>query len=928
MSDKNDVPSDFLASAGVKSALRGLTGDLVGQRIGVFHITSLLGVGGMGDVYRARDTKLGRDVAVKVLPSGLSRDPERLARFEREAQILAALNHPHICTIYDIGQTDPPSSQHFIVMEKLEGATLKQFIASRRFDSDVTLQLAAQLADALDAAHAKGVIHRDIKPSNIFVTNRGDAKILDFGVAKLAAGSTLGGDSPTEAALRCDEILLTSSGAPLGTIAYMSPEQARGHSLDVRSDLFSLGIVAYEMATGIRPFQGETSAVIFDAILNRMPPRPVRLNPDVSPSFERIIIRLLEKDREVRYQTAADVRADLNRVQREGLSGRVMAGAAAEIERDAILLADFSNTTGDPLFDGTLKQALAVKLDESPYLNIVSDDRVQHTLRLMGRPPDERLTAQISREICERQGIKAMVTGSIASLGNQYVVTLAAVNCQTGDSVARAQAEATSRETVLSALGAATTILREKLGESLASIRRFDMPVQDVTTSSLDALKAFSFAHSLRAAGKEREAVPLLKHAIDLDPNFALAHAMLGTVNALYGEPTLREQCFTHAYERRSRVTERERLLITAIYHWDVTGDLSKQFEAATLLQHTYPNESGAYNHLGLYFTALGKFERAADEFREAVRLEPDIPNFLMNLAGSYLSLNRFDKARTVLEQAVVQARESAGIHGVLGRIAHVEHDGRAKQRELNWLTEHDLSGAFSFHAWMATLAGKLRDAREFVAKSADLDTRAGLVERAALKWLALAETQVACGAPDDARRGVAAALKLASSRSVAHRAARILAESGSHEEARPLLDRCVDEYPLTHTLATTLYVPAIRAAFELTYGNAATAIEALQPAALYDSRDYGVMYLRASAYLGADCPFEAAAEFQKVIDRAQGRSPFASIAQLGRARALVRMGDITGSRTTYRDFITAWKDADTDLPILIAAKQEYARLD
>jgi serine/threonine protein kinase/tetratricopeptide (TPR) repeat protein len=912
-------------------------GDLSRQRIGGYELVALLGAGGMGDVYRARDTRLGREVALKILPEAFSGYPERVARFRREARLLAALNHPHICTVHDIGQTDAPENRHYIVMEKLDGATLKDVIASGNLGQEVILGLVVHLADALDAAHAKGIVHRDIKPANIFVTDRGDAKILDFGVAKLVPRVLrMSADSAVGTYLPSDEMLVTRPGALIGTSAYMSPEQARGEVLDGRSDLFSLGVVLYEMVTRTRPFQGETAAVIFDAILNHTPTPAVRHTPGLLPGLERIINRLLEKDRNFRYQMAAHVHADLRRVQREAPYGHVQADVAAAssvvappvTERDAILLADFTNTTGESLFDGTLKQALAVKLDESPYLNIVSDDRVQQTLRLMGRQPDERLTASVSREICERQGIKAMVTGSIASLGSQYVLTLTVVNCQNGDSIARAQAEAASKETVLNALGAATTILREKLGESLASIQRFDMPVQDVTTSSLEALKAFSLAHSLRAAGKEREAVTLLKHAIDLDPNFALAHAMLGTVSSLYSEPTLRDQCFTQAYERRSRVTARERLLITAIYHRDVTGDLPKQFEAATLLQQTYPRESGAYNQLGWYYGVLGQFDRATDAFREAVRLEPDIPNFLGSLANSHLNLNRLDEAKTVLEQAVAHARESAEIHRMLGAIVHLAHDEAAKRRELEWLTEHDPSGACVFQAWVASLVGKLRDAREFVVKSTHLDTRAGLVESAAFRWLNLAETEAACGVAQAVRRDVAVALKLASSRGVAHRAARILAMSGFQEEAQPLLDRCLKEYPPTHTLATALYVPAIRAAFDLTHANAAAAIEALRPAEPYDAQDYGVMYLRASAYLAADRPFDAAAEFQKVIDRAHGRSTFAPIARLGRGRALGRMGDIAGSRAMYGNFFAAWSDADPDLPILVAAKQEYARLE
>ena len=409
--------------------------------MGDYELLAPLGAGAMGDVYRARDIRLGREVALKILPDAFSHEPDRVARFRREARVLAALNHPYICTIHDIGQADPPGSQHFIVMEKLDGATLQHLITTRQAEQKTVLSLAVQLADALDAAHDKAIVHRDIKPANIFVTTRGDAKILDFGVAKLVRRAAA---SAVEESLSSGEKFVTGPGRVLGTIAYMSPEQARGLELDGRSDLFSLGVVLYETVTRMLPFHGDTLAVMFEAILNRAPIPPSRINSDVSPGFERIITRLLVKDRDSRYQTAADVREDLKRLQRED---RSMPTAPAPVtERDTILLAEFANTTGEALFDGTLTQALAVKLEESPYLNIASDDRVKHTLQLMGLPADERLTAAVSREICQRQGIKAMVAGSIASLGSQYVITLTAVNCQDGDSIARAQTAAASKE--------------------------------------------------------------------------------------------------------------------------------------------------------------------------------------------------------------------------------------------------------------------------------------------------------------------------------------------------------------------------------------------------------------------------------------------------------------------------------------------------
>ena len=925
----------MLATGGAMAFVAdGGPADLVGQRLGVYELRSRIGAGGMGEIYAALDTRLGRDVAIKILPHAFSTDPERLRRFEREARILAALNHPHICTIYDIGQTDASHRQQFIVMEKLEGATLQGVIGAGSLDQAAIIGVATQLADALGAAHAKGIIHRDIKPANIFLTERGDAKILDFGIAKLVSH----GDGPAVASHVSTELgsdVLSGPGAQLGTIPYMSPEQARGIELDARTDLFSLGVVIYEMATRTLPFRGETSAVIFDAILNRAPASVARLNPDVSPELERIITRLLEKDRACRYQTALDVRADLRRVERHTPSGRVIGGvgspppplAPVVTERDAILLSDFLNETGEPIFDGALRQALAVKLEESPYLNIVSDDRIHRTLRLMGRQPDERLTAAVSREICERQGIKAMVTGSIVRLGRHYVVSLTAVNCQTGDSIARTQAEATGKERVLSALGTASTRLREKLGESLASIQRFNAPLEDVTTSSLEALKAFSIACSLRAAGKERESAPQLKHAIELDPNFAGAYLELGYVYDSFGELTLMNQCFTDAYERRNRVTERERLEIAGHYHHQVTGDLLKLFETLTVFRQMYPRDAGAYNQLGYYYSELGQFARSAEFFREAVRFAPDYSVFLHNLASSYVDLNRLDEAKTVLAEAA-QGRQSGFIHFLLHKIAYLEGDDVAIQRETQWLLEHDPSLGFVSLSWRAGLAGKLRLARDYVMKGNDIDARSGLTEIAAGRWLHLAQLESVCGVPELARRDVLRALTLTSSLHRIPAAARVLAMSGFPEEAQPLLERCLNEYPPTHTLAKALYIPTIHAAFHLTNGNATAAIDVLQSAEPYDARAYTTMYLRASAFLAAERPSEAENEFRKLYERANRLSAFAPIALLGLARALAQTGDTAASIRMYETLLNVWRDADSDLTILIAAKQEVRALE
>jgi len=859
-----------------------------------YKILSPIGKGGMGEVYLAQDTELDRKAAIKLLSEEFGKDEDRVSRFIQEARAASALNHPNILTVYEIGIWN---EARFIATEYIDGETLRDLLEKKESISlNRILKIGIQVAEAISAAHEAGIVHRDIKPENIMVRKDRYVKVLDFGLAKLSSsGAAASGAIDSEGETRA--LVHTNPGAVMGTVNYMSPEQAQGKETDARTDLWSLGVALYEMLSGQIPFEGRTDNHTIVSILETEP-APLENVPD---ELQRIVRKTLSKEKDTRYQTARDLLIDLKNLRRDlDIQGELersvvpnathrsasveerdspAAGTISIGDKEALVLTEFTNLTGDPVFDGTLKMALAFTLEQSPFLKIFADREVRKTLQLMGDSPDETVTSEVAKEICQRRGLKAYIAGTISSLGALYVLTLEAINAQTGEAIGRQLEQAESKEDVLRALGKAASGLREQLGESLASIEKFDAPLE-LTSSCLEAIQVLTLGYSYYLKGKTLEAIPFYKQAIEIDPEFAFAYIELAVLHYNSEQPRKAAEYVRKGYELRDRVSGFERFRINLFYHGHVSGDQLRALDELEVHRESYPNDYRTSTFLSDRLLFTGQYEKALEAAQEAIDLYPKAQAGNSNYMQALIGMNRFEEAKEFYENVIApNFTDLSWAHDFLYRIALKENDEAAMARFLELLEGESVQYiVFKLKAATSGFRGQIQESLEYSHLAIEQAIESGLLDIAAQYSAERVLTQIIWDTglqrsvsdqrrKAELRKQIDRTLEISVNKLTTMRSALALSLIGERTEAESILENMSSEFP-ADTLINGLWLPTVRAVMNLRDSDPQAALENLEKARRYERvGEFYPQFLRGQAYSQIKEMDRAVGELDRILN-------------------------------------------------------------